>query len=109
MLNYELQKNKITTLEKEQEIHQMKIKQMADIVQTDHDKLNVLIDLAVRHDERIHQIENAETYTQSRAMKFNLIINGVKQEPDEDVKHVAQNFLTQQLKHDKQVEIEDAF
>ena len=102
---------KIQAIEVKAEATRQKVVLVSDQVKeccNDHAKVNLLVDLVIRQDEQIQMLKERVTDLQSRSMKANVIISGIKEKEDEDCKELAKDFFKTKVKTEGEIEIEAA-
>ena len=55
------------------------VTQKVEEVSQDHDKFELLMDIVIRQDQKIHELSNKITELQARSMKSNIIVNSIKE------------------------------
>ena len=83
-------------------------KRLFNKIKVNEDKVKLALKAIVKHDSSITTIDHKVTNMQTRSMRKNLIISGIKEKSKENCKVVANKFFKDKLKIDEELPIATA-
>ena len=90
----------VSDINRRMEIHRKKMllngQQLKEAL-SDHEKLNIMADIIVRQDQKIHELNERVIDLQARSMKNNIVLGGITEKKGEQCETTAQNFFKQNL------------